>query len=152
MSQVPSELVSHSKKVCSLYKRALRMLTAYYTARHHFRYEATLMRHRFDLNRDIRDVRFAKQLLLEGEEELFENTHYAERKFPESPGGVAYERFHIPPDFVMDFWHPMEKSRYPKYFKLREQLKEEYIELYKKWYPESVKESIKEEKETTKSS
>ena len=43
--------------------------------RHEYRYHATLMRHRFDQNKDVKDMRIAKKLLIDGEEELFMNSH-----------------------------------------------------------------------------
>ncbi|XP_026482042.1 NADH dehydrogenase [ubiquinone] 1 beta subcomplex subunit 9 [Ctenocephalides felis] len=125
---------THAKKVCSLYKRALRNLENWRWQRDIFRYEATLLRHRFDLNKDEKDPRVAQKLLAEGEEELFQNMHYQPRQFASSPGGVAYGRDVIPPDWVMDYWHPLEKAQYPKYFEKREQMKKEYIEFYEKQY------------------
>ena len=44
------------------------------------RYEAVLLRQRFDENRDIKDMRMAKSLLLQGEEELFSKQHYQPKK------------------------------------------------------------------------
>ncbi|XP_076765407.1 NADH dehydrogenase (ubiquinone) B22 subunit [Xylocopa sonorina] len=141
MAQIPSELTTHSRKVCSLYKRVIRMLDAYYTRRNEFRYHATIMRHRFDLNKNIRDARLAKALVIEGEEELFRRARWEKKRFPTAPDGIAYQRFITPNDFVLDYWNPLEKSKYPKYFALREQLKKEYVDLYKKWYPENIEES-----------
>lgn len=45
-----------------------------------FRYYAVLMRQRFDENKDIQDLRVAKELLAKGEEELFLNQHWHPRK------------------------------------------------------------------------
>lgn len=45
-------------------------------------------------------------------------------------GGIAFERVVEPPDWVMDYWHPLEKAQYPNYFETRECRKIEYI---KKW-------------------
>ena len=70
------------------------------------------------------------------EKRLFAERHYQYKKFPESPGGCAYQRDPIPPDWILDYWHPMEKAMYPKYFATREQRKKEYEEFYRKQYGE----------------
>ena len=49
-------------------------------SRHIFRYHACLMRNRFDKNKDIKDMRLAHELVLAGEQELFDNTHYQPKK------------------------------------------------------------------------
>lgn len=46
-------------------------------------------------------------------------------------GGSASERVVTPPDWVLDYWHPLEKAHYPEYFKTREARKCEYIQ---KWH------------------
>ncbi|XP_006621051.1 NADH dehydrogenase [ubiquinone] 1 beta subcomplex subunit 9 [Apis dorsata] len=143
MAELPSGLISHTKKVCSLYKRALRTLESFNYRRHEYRYEAVLLRQRFEKNRHIPDARIAKKLLLEGEEELFKKCHWDPYKFPDSPGGIVHGRFVEPPDAVLDFWDPIEKAQYPKYFGQREKLKVEYEKLYKKLYLDN--------KETSKS-
>lgn len=51
-----------------------------------------------------------------------------------SPGGVAFEREVEPPDWVLDYWHPLEKAEYPEYFKKREQRKKEFIAMWEKQY------------------
>lgn len=125
---------THRRSVLSLYKRALRNLEAWYWQRDVFRYEATLLRSRFDCHKCEPNFKIAQELLAEGEEELFQNLHYQPIKFAQSPGGVAYARDVVPPDWVMDYWHPLEKAQYPKYFAKRERLKKEYIEFYEKQY------------------
>ncbi|KAF5275092.1 hypothetical protein FQA39_LY07029 [Lamprigera yunnana] len=135
MAQVPVlGLVSHTRKVQSLYKRALRTLEAWYDTRDVFRYQAVLMRQRFEANRCIADLSIAKSLIEAAEEELFQNTHYNPKQFPESPGGVAYIREVIPPDWVLDYWHPLEKAQYPEYFARREVRKKEFVEMWEKKY------------------
>lgn len=42
-------------------------------------------------------------------------------------GGVAHARVVEPPDWVLDYWHPLEKAQYPQYFECREKRKEEYM-------------------------
>lgn len=51
-----------------------------------------------------------------------------------SPGGIAYGRDVIPPDWVLDYWHPLEKAQYPDYFARREQRKKEYVIWWEKQY------------------
>lgn len=46
-------------------------------------------------------------------------------------GGVAYQRVVTPPDWVLDYWHPLEKAMYPTYFARREERKSCYIEKWK---------------------
>lgn len=106
-----------------------------------FRYEALKLRQRFEKNADITDLRLAKHLLNQGEEELFQKQHYQPYAFPESPGGVAYKRDSYTPDSVLDNWDPIEKAMYPKYFARREQRKKEFLEWYYKEYPEKLLEN-----------
>ncbi|KAK4306979.1 hypothetical protein Pmani_021232 [Petrolisthes manimaculis] len=134
MSFLQTEIITHSRRVCSLYKRSLRNIEAWYDQRPMFRYRAVLLRARFDENKNVKDLRVAQQLLDEGEKELFSQIHYQPRQFPHSPGGVACGREVIPPDWVLDYWHPMEKAQFPEYFARREQRKKEYVEWWEKTY------------------
>lgn len=104
------------------------------------------MRQRFDENKDVRDARIAKKLLLDGEEELLQKQHYLPRKFPDSFGGIICKNWLHPPDSALDYWDPVEKGRYPKYFARREELKKEYEQLYYKLYPAKDVEGEKEKK------
>lgn len=131
---VPTGLVSHATRVKSLYKKALRNLESWYDRREVYRYHAVLMRARFDENVCVEDRRLAKELLEKGEEELFKYQHINVRKFFDSPGGSAYLREVIPPDWVVDYWHPLEKAQYPEYFARREERKREYIKFWKKLF------------------
>ncbi|KAK3917656.1 NADH dehydrogenase [ubiquinone] 1 beta subcomplex subunit 9 [Frankliniella fusca] len=133
-TNTPFEVISHTRKVCSLYKRMTRNLQAYYHDRARFRYEATLLRAEFDKHKDEKDMIKATRLLKKAEQDLYANLHYQPIKFPSSPGGVAYDRNAIIPDDALDFWDPVEKAFYPKYFALREQRKKEYMELWQKKY------------------
>jgi NADH dehydrogenase (ubiquinone) 1 beta subcomplex subunit 9 len=47
-------------------------------------------------------------------------------------GGNAYGRESVTPDWVLDYWHPLEKAQYPDYFATREKRKEEYIRMWEK--------------------
>ncbi|KAF5301142.1 hypothetical protein FQR65_LT08972 [Abscondita terminalis] len=128
-----------------------------------YRYKAVLMRQQFEENRCVMDQRVAKKLLEMGEEELFQKNHWAPRKFlfsillvlpiqeiqwltnsvqisfsvPEAPGGVAYLREVHPPDWILDYWHPLEKAQYPEYFARRELRKKEFVEMWQKKYGKS---------------
>ncbi|GFQ85564.1 NADH dehydrogenase 1 beta subcomplex subunit 9 [Trichonephila clavata] len=127
-------LKSHAQKVCSLYKRALRNELNKYDDRWLYRYHAVLLRARFDEHKDEKDLRKAKVLLEEGEKELEEDLHYQPVKFSYSPGGINYGRTVPIPDVVLDFWHPLEKARYPEYFARREIRKQEYIARWEQKY------------------
>ncbi|KAH9640173.1 hypothetical protein HF086_007372 [Spodoptera exigua] len=65
----------------------------------------------------------------------FFNAHlvisYAVARSIGEAGGVAYARVVTPPDWVIDYWHPLEKAHFPEYFKRRETRKCEYIQ---KWH------------------
>lgn len=104
-----------------------------------FRYECVLLRHRFDQNKDIKDLRLAKKLLIDGEMELRNELHPQQLCFPDSPQGPAFDRDFPVPDWIVDYWHPMEKAMYPKYFALREKRKKEYVEFYQKNYLSTAK-------------
>lgn len=120
-----------------------------------YRYHAVIMRARFDENKDIQDLRVAKELIAKAEEELFLKQHWHPRKcrwsivvrfgivtqffaVPESPGGVAYLREVKVPDWMLDHWHPLEKAQYPEYFARREQRKQEYLKNWEKKYGKSL--------------
>lgn len=60
--------------------------------------------------------------------------HYCPKQFPHSPGGSAYARIVEPPDWVLDYWHPLEKAQYPEYFARREERKKEYVKYWEKLY------------------
>jgi len=134
MSYLQSQVVSHSKRVRALYKEALREIQSYYYYRHQFRYHAVVLRARFDKNKDEKNMVKAKQLLAAGEEELFLKRHPQPFKFPNSPGGTAYDREPWVPDWLYDMWHPLERAQYPEYFARRHQRKLEYIERWEKKY------------------
>ncbi|KAJ8943049.1 hypothetical protein NQ318_022593 [Aromia moschata] len=105
MSNLPVGLVSHTRKVQSLYKKSLRLLESWYDRRDVYRYQAVLMRQRFEENRCVKDTRIAKELIQQGRKSCFKvNTGIRDNvvynNIPNSPGGVAYEREVVPPDWV----------------------------------------------------
>merc|ERR1711928_153302 len=123
---------SHTRKVCSLYKKAARTLQCWTPDRLSFRYEVTILRDIFEQNRNLTDVAKLQKVLQESEKELHEKQHYQPIKFPYSPGGVAYGRALESPDWVLDYWQEEEKARFPEYFAKREQRKKEYITYWEK--------------------
>ncbi|XP_014294338.1 NADH dehydrogenase [ubiquinone] 1 beta subcomplex subunit 9 [Halyomorpha halys] len=133
-TQIPFAVKTHKQKVLSLYKRIIRNLESWYYYRPVFRYQATLMRARFDENKKITDEVKAARLLKEGEEELAKKVHYMPKQFPLTIGGNAYDRAAHIPDWVLDYWHPLEKAQYPEYFKRREERKIEYMKMYERQY------------------
>lgn len=60
---------------------------------------------------------------------------------PKSVTGNAYGRESHIPDWVLDYWHPLEKAQYPKYFATREKRKQEYIKMWEEEYgkPDAIK-------------
>ena len=129
-----TKVISHGQRVRALYKTALRQLQSHLYYRHLYRYQAVLLRARFDQNKDECDIVKAKQLLEDGEKELYLKQHPQPTKFTNSPGGVAYGREPYEPDWMFDMWHPLERAQYPEYFARREQRKKEYIERWEKKY------------------
>ncbi|KAI5646431.1 hypothetical protein NE865_01364 [Phthorimaea operculella] len=136
----PPEIKTHAQRVCNLYKQAMRTLEAYYVARNVVRYHQVLLRARFDENSCITDPKEQRRLLWLGQDELFKKKHSIPcMKFPTSLGyaqGVAHGRVVTPPDWVLDYWHPLEKAQYPCYFSTREKRKCEYIKL---WYENKLR-------------
>lgn len=51
-------------------------------------------------------------------------------RFQHSYLGTAFERNVPAPDWVLDYWHPLEKAQYPDYFACRELRKEEFIKAW----------------------
>ncbi|CAN0332735.1 NADH dehydrogenase [ubiquinone] 1 beta subcomplex subunit 9 [Lampetra fluviatilis] len=119
-------LLSHRQRVCRLYKKALRHLESWVVYRDEYRFQAVLLRERFERSKGERNMVRATQLLVDGEQEFWLNQHPQPYIFPEAPGGTMYERFECykVPETVLDYWHPSEKARYPDYFAKREQWKQ----------------------------
>lgn len=81
-------------------------------------------------------MREAKAILEQSEAKFKDEQHayhaHGQPFHPYSKNGIAYERNLLSPDYVMDWYHPLEKAQYPYYFAKREAMKEEYIKLWKK--------------------
>uniref|UniRef100_A0A6G1S538 NADH dehydrogenase [ubiquinone] 1 beta subcomplex subunit 9 n=1 Tax=Aceria tosichella TaxID=561515 RepID=A0A6G1S538_9ACAR len=131
-----TDLVSHTRKVCSLYKRLLRNIDFSEDDFYEARFQKLQLRAEFDKHKDIKDARVAKALLEKGEKHFEENGHpyYVSgiEIHPYSKDGIAYGRCEESPDYVMDYYHPLDKARYPYYFAKREEMKKEYLNLWKK--------------------
>lgn len=68
-----------------------------------------------------------------------------------SPEGIGYNRYGTCPDWVFDYWHPLEKAQYPYFFARREQRKLEYLKLYEEEYGNAEKNlGIQEKKDYIK--
>ncbi|XP_045503239.1 NADH dehydrogenase [ubiquinone] 1 beta subcomplex subunit 9 [Colias croceus] len=132
MSVLPLGIKTQTQKLCSLYKRTLRNLEAYYDRRHVYRFQAVLCRERFDQILALKDQQEFNRRLQEEEDALFAIIHPIPKKFPNSVGGVAHNRVVTPPDWVLDYWHPLEKAQYPEYFRRREERKKEFVALWEK--------------------
>lgn len=130
------DLVSHTRRVCSLYKRLLRDVDFWHEDIFERRWNKLLIRKEFDQNKNLKDMREAKVLLEKGEKRYLDTVNpYNIRGQPIHPfskEGISHDRNMLSPDFVMDFWHPLEKAQYPYFFAKREQLKDEYIAIWKK--------------------
>ena len=124
-----------------------------------FRYQACLLRQRFEENRNVKDEITVAKLIASAENELFEKQHYQPIKckssvtvlancahcffvaVPYSPGGVAYGRELYSPDWVLDYWPEEERALYPVYFARREQRKKEYIQYWEKKFGSKAEEA-----------
>ncbi|OAF70260.1 hypothetical protein A3Q56_01976 [Intoshia linei] len=134
-----TKFVSHSRRVCKLYKDALHALREIYNAPHECRYHSVLLRQRFEKYKNEKDLMLAKKMVIEGEAELKSKRSWDPLKYAHSPGGAAYDtEFHWS-DSLLDSWHPIEKMAYAKYFEKREIRKGEYIENWNKTYENDSK-------------
>jgi len=121
---VPRPILTHAQRVCRLYKRAFRTMEDYQAYdRAELRYEACLLRHRFDETRKIKDMRVLAVMLEEAEKEQLDQRHIQPRIFVSDYDGIEHHRYHIPYDAIMDTWHPWEKAPYIDYFEKRENMK-----------------------------
>ncbi|XP_069587973.1 NADH dehydrogenase [ubiquinone] 1 beta subcomplex subunit 9 [Ranitomeya imitator] len=118
-------LLNHQQKVLRLYKKSLRHLESWCVFRDKFRYEACLLRARFDSQKNEKDMMKATLLLKAGEEEFYRLQHPQPYIFVDSPGGTSYERYdcYKVPEWCLDHWHPSERAVYPDYFTKREEWK-----------------------------
>uniref|UniRef100_A0A8D9BU76 NADH dehydrogenase [ubiquinone] 1 beta subcomplex subunit 9 n=1 Tax=Cacopsylla melanoneura TaxID=428564 RepID=A0A8D9BU76_9HEMI len=132
--QIPLELKTHQQQIKSLYKRSVRNLEAFHDDIVQLRIESVMLRARFDEHKDEKDIVKIRTIVDSAEKELYENWHPCQIYFPNSPGGVAYQREGVTPDWVLDYWHPLERAQYPDYFNRREQRKKEFLVWWEKQY------------------
>lgn len=130
------ELISHTRKVCSLYKRMSRDLEFWEEDLLECRYRKLLLRAEFDKYKNIKDVREGKRILEMGEKKLFNEIHpyhaHGQPLLNFAKEGISYGRNLESPDYVMDHYDPLEKAQYPYYYAKREAMKDEYLKLWKK--------------------
>ncbi|XP_078542917.1 NADH dehydrogenase [ubiquinone] 1 beta subcomplex subunit 9 [Lissotriton helveticus] len=126
--------LTHQQKVLRLYKKAVRHLESWVVFRDEFRFQACLLRARFEENKNEKDMVKATKLLMAGEFEFWEKQHTQPYIFPDSPGGTSYERYdcYKVPEWALDYWHPSEKAVYPDYFAKREAWKKLRAESWDK--------------------
>ena len=72
---VPKHFLTHAQRVCRLYKKAYRTMEMTYNDAAAFRFEAVLLRHRFDESRKELDQRKLAAMVQEAEEECFRKQH-----------------------------------------------------------------------------
>lgn len=136
MSYLQRELVSHSRRVCSLYKLMCRDIDFWERDYFEGRFKKLVIRREFDKQKNIKDMRKAKALLQQATAKFKQEQHpvheHGQPIHPFSKEGISYDRALESPDYVMDWYHPLEKAQYPYYYAKREQMKEEYLELWKK--------------------
>merc|ERR1712079_657545 len=101
-------------------------------SRHEFRYDATVMRDRFEQTRAIKDMRILAVMLAEGEKELHQRQHFQPIIKKHDFDGIEHHRYALPYDQIQDHWHPWEKAAFIDYFELREKGK---IDLDKSEFP-----------------
>ena len=77
--------------------------------RHEFRYDATVLRDRFEQTRAIKDMRILAVMLAEGEKELHYKQHIQPIIKKDDFDGIEHHRYHLPYDQIQDHWHPWEK-------------------------------------------
>ena len=63
----PRQILTHSQRVCRLYKKAYRTTEDWAPERWLFRFNACVLRARFDETRSIKDMRVLAKMLEDGE-------------------------------------------------------------------------------------
>merc|ERR1712228_479741 len=125
------QIVTHAQRVCRLYKKSLKSTRDLYFEVHNYRYQAVLMRARFDATRKEKDMRKLVAMLEAGEEEWFENQAFDPFIFRDDEHGIIYNREPHYRDDMIDHWHPWEKANYIDYFDKREEMKKEMNAYWK---------------------
>ncbi|XP_023332794.1 NADH dehydrogenase [ubiquinone] 1 beta subcomplex subunit 9 [Eurytemora carolleeae] len=128
----PKEILTHAQKVCRLYKAALRSTENWTLGKAEHRFNATVLRARFDETRNEKDMRVNAARLEEAKHELWEKQHSDPIIFKNDAGGICYRREHTHLDYLFDQYHPWEKVMMRDFFERRETLKKEYEEYFEK--------------------
>jgi len=128
----PRDILTHAQRVCRLYKKAIRVTEDWSMTRCMFRFDACVLRARFDDCARVKDMRVLAKMLEEGEQELFEAKHYDPKIFKADPNGITYNRAGNAPDWVMDQWHPWEKVQLMDFFDNRAKIQAEFGEYFEK--------------------
>ncbi|XP_048748795.1 NADH dehydrogenase [ubiquinone] 1 beta subcomplex subunit 9-like [Ostrea edulis] len=135
-TRIPQHLrytyLSHGQRVLRYYKRACRNFEA--NAGHPLdaRMSKVELRAKIDANKYEADYVKAAKMLEEAEADILTKWVFPAKNW--SPGGTCYGRYIYFPDYFVDYWHPLEKAQYPKYFATREIRKMEYIMWWQKKY------------------
>ena len=79
-----------------------------------FRYEASVMRARFDATREVKDMRYLAELLEDAQEAVFQAQQWDPFIYRNDEDGITYGRIHgfgsgYETDSKLDGWHPWEK-------------------------------------------
>jgi len=136
-----NEVLTHAQRVARLYKRALRTTESFALGKAEYRFNATVLRQRFDETRTEKDMRVQAQRLADAMEELRLGQHPDPIVFKNDPGGITFRRATSHLDWLFDQYHPWEQAQLRDFFEEREKLKEEYAvyfekSLTKKYLPE----------------
>ncbi|GJQ65018.1 hypothetical protein Trydic_g7176 [Trypoxylus dichotomus] len=108
----------------------IRNLEGWSDKREIFRYMATLMRAKFDRNKNVKSFATAQKLLRKGENELFYKTHWNIYKYPCVFFGSICEREIPPPDWAVDNRDRPENVEHATYFAQREVFKKQFAEMW----------------------
>jgi len=134
-------ILTHAQRVCRLYKKSLRTLEDWNPRRHELRFNAAVLRARFDETRSEQDMRIQAKRLEEAEKEWIQRQHYDPLMLKNDPGGICYQRDVPIHDWLFDLYHPWEKVQLRDFFATREEMRKEYEEYFeasltKKYKPE----------------
>ena len=82
--------------------------------RHQYRYEAVLMRQRFEESRHEKDMRKCAAMVEAGEEEVWQNQAAQQFIYRNDEHGITYGRQAHIEDHMLNEWHPWEKVSFPE--------------------------------------
>jgi len=139
----PMPILTHAQRVCRLYKKSLRTLEDWNPRRDELRFNAAVLRARFDETRSEQDMRIQAKRLEDGEKEWIQQQHYDPLFLKNDPGGICYQRDVPIHDWLFDLYHPWEKVQLRDFFATRDELRKEYEQYFeasltKKYKPEPL--------------